>query len=217
MVEHWLRELAPTFAGRPIQALDLGCGDCRSIELFQALLPDASWRGVDIEVSPEVASRQVVDERVDTFDGINLPYPDRQFDLIYSRQVFEHVRHPDALAREVARVLRPGGVFLGEVSYLEPYHSFSIFNFTPYGLMLVMRDAGMSLRELRPGIDAPSLYFRQMVGAPGWLDFLFARSPLNGLISLLGAATSLPDNLKAFRKLQYCGQFSFLAANEKEA
>lgn len=211
-VEGWLAELAPKLAGNSIRVLDLGCGDCRSLELFQSLLPDSIWRGVDIADSPEVASRTHLVSCADTFDGINLPYPDDQFDLIYSRQVFEHVRHPDALAREIARVLRPGGLFLGEVSYLEPYHSYSIFNFTPYGMMLVMRDAGMNLLELRPGIDAPSLYFRQMIGAPNWLDFLFSSSPLNGLISLLGAATFLPDNLTAFLKLQYCGQFSFLAA-----
>jgi SAM-dependent methyltransferase len=210
MVEDWLRELAPTFAGRQIQVLDLGCGDGRSLDLFQLLLPDAVWRGVDIEASPEVASRTVVDDRLDTFDGVNLPYPDGQFDLIYSRQVFEHVRHPDALAREVARVLRPGGHFLGEVSYLEPYHSYSIFNFTPYGLAVVMRDAGLQVRELRAGIDALSLYFRQMIGAPTWLDFLFKRSPLNGLISVIGVIAALPANLQAFLKLQYCGQFSFL-------
>ncbi len=138
MVEQWLHEIAPTFAGKPANILDLGCGDCRSIELFRSLLPDASWRGVDIENSPEVASRSVIDNRVDTFDGINLPYSDGQFDLVYSRQVLEHVRHPDALVREVARVLRPGGLFLGEVSYLETYHSFSIFNFTPYGLKVVV-------------------------------------------------------------------------------
>ncbi len=75
----------------------------------------------------------------------------------------------------------------------------------------------MIVSELRPGIDAPSLYFRQMLGAPKWLDFLFARSPLNGLISLLGAIALLPDNLTAFLKLQYCGQFSFLATKASQA
>ena len=93
---------------------------------------------------------------------------------MFSRQVFEHVRHPDALMREVARVLKPGGVFFGSVAYLEPYHSRSIFNFTPYGLMTVLGNAGLRLSELRPGIDpkrAPllclvSVFGVQLVGAP---------------------------------------------------
>jgi hypothetical protein len=112
--------------------------------------------------------------------------------------------------------MRPGGLFLGEVSYLEPYHSYSIFNFTPYGLLLVVQDAGLKLLELRPGIDAPSLYFRQMVGAPRWLNFLFAWSPLNALISLLGKVVLLPDELTAFLRIQYCGQFSFLAIKTED-
>ncbi len=38
-----------------------------------------------------------------------LPYDDNQFDLIYSNWVFEHVEFPDAVARELLRVLKPGG------------------------------------------------------------------------------------------------------------
>lgn len=43
-----------------------------------------------------------------------LPLPDETADLIISRSVFEHLTEPDAVYRELARVLRPGGrlVFL---------------------------------------------------------------------------------------------------------
>lgn len=40
---------------------------------------------------------------------------------------------PESLLADVTRVLRPGGAFVGSVSCLEPYHSFSYWNFTPYG------------------------------------------------------------------------------------
>lgn len=38
-----------------------------------------------------------------------LPYEDQQFDLIYSNWVFEHVENPAAVAKELLRVLKPGG------------------------------------------------------------------------------------------------------------
>jgi len=216
-IEIWLEELAPTFSNGSVRVLDLGCGDGRSIDVFSSAMPAAKWHGVDIEGSPEVATRIRTDRQFDTFNGTELPYPDAHFDLIYSRQVFEHVRHPDALAKEVARVLRRGGAFLGEVSYLEPYHSLSIFNFTPFGMISVLRDAGLDPTELRPGIDGLSLIARQMLGGAKWLDFLFKASPLNGLISLFGTAAMLTSEHKAFLKLQYCGQFSFLAVRHDDS
>jgi SAM-dependent methyltransferase len=41
--------------------------------------------------------------------GKQLPYKEGQFDLIVSRHVFEHVTDPEWTARELLRVLKPGG------------------------------------------------------------------------------------------------------------
>src|SRR5690606_30971772 len=38
-----------------------------------------------------------------------LPYPDDAFDLVLSHEVLEHVADDGLAAREIARVLRPGG------------------------------------------------------------------------------------------------------------
>jgi SAM-dependent methyltransferase len=39
-----------------------------------------------------------------------LPYPDDRFDLVIARWVFEHVENPDHVARELLRVVKPGGL-----------------------------------------------------------------------------------------------------------
>jgi len=206
----WLDELVQR--GRSAdRVLDLGCGDGSSADAFKRLLPVAKWCGVGIKSSPEVARRMRSDVHFDTFNGTDLPYEDESFDLIYSNQVLEHVRYPDRLMPDVRRVLKKGGLLIGEVSYLEPYHSYSVFNFTPYGLSRVFADAGLELLEVRPGIDAYSLITRQLLGGPRLLNFLFKRSPVNLLIGLVGAVAMLPPAMIAFLKLQYAGQFCFVA------
>ena len=62
--------------------LDLGCGVGDSIDLFRKLNSDISWIGVD---------RTCADSDFRSFDGVNIPLDDAGVDLVYSRQVFEHV------------------------------------------------------------------------------------------------------------------------------
>jgi SAM-dependent methyltransferase len=191
--------------------LDLGCGEGDSTAFFSEIDPNADWFGVDIEDSLEVRARRQTDGTVATFDGTNLPFCDGAFDLIYSHQVFEHVRRPDELLRDVARVLGPGGLFVDSVSYLEPYHSYSIFNFTPYGVMRVFEDAGLELVELRPDIDGPTLMTRQIFERARLFQAFFRRSPGTTQIGALGRMLGLQHQHINFLKLQFSGQICFLA------
>jgi len=201
----------PILRGPDCRVLDLGCGEGASRIRFEQQAQAIEWYGVDIADSPEVAGRLAEVERVITFDGVNLPFGDQCFDVIFSRQVFEHVRHPDALAREAARVLKPGGAFVGSVAYLEPYHSRSIFNFTPYGVMTVLGDAGLEVSELRPGIDAYTLIGRQMLAGPRFFQVFFRHSPVNMLLEGLGRLTGLANRHRNFLKLQFAGHICFHA------
>lgn len=121
----YIQKLRNEFANSP-KVLDLGCGDGNSINIFKQIYPEIIWHGIDVEDSPEVRRRTNDYESILTFDGINLPYSNNFFSLIYCNQVLEHVRFPDKLIAEAFRVLKPNGVFIGAVSYLEPYHSYSI-------------------------------------------------------------------------------------------
>jgi len=194
------------------QVLDLGCGAGNSFEHLRKTLPNLSYFGVDIEASPEVEGRVRDDLTFDTFDGINLPYADSSMDIIYCCQVLEHVRYPEELLRDVHRVLRPGGVFVGSVSFLEPYHSFSIFNWSPYGIVTLFEDNGMEAVTLRPGIDGIALTLRNLFGHKPFQSSFGQDSLFNYFINTLNDNQKRrPEQINA-QKLAVAGHICFYAS-----
>ncbi|MDW3216947.1 MAG: class I SAM-dependent methyltransferase [Ilumatobacteraceae bacterium] len=191
--------------------LDVGCGTGRSERVVRSLDRELVWTGVDIVSSPAVDRRKPGSKRrLVAFDGIELPFADSAFDLIYSNQVLEHVRHPEHLLREIRRVLKPGAAFVGGTSNLEPYHALSYWNFTPFGFKTIVQDAGLQLVEMRPGIDGPTLIERQVRGRPDELNRFFTEtSPLNERI--IGSKRHRRGAIrqKNDRMLQFCGHFGF--------
>lgn len=191
--------------------MDLGCGTGGKAEHFINRKSDIMWVGLDVESSPEVDARTRTDVHFVTFDGINMPFDANCFDVVYCHQVLGHVKSPSKLLKEVARILRFGGYFIGSTSQLEPYQSYSFWNYTLYGFWSLMEDAGLTLVEIRPGIDAITLIMRR--GAkfhPIFSRWWKQESPLNVLIRLFGKVTKKsPAEINAM-KLLFCGQFCFV-------
>jgi SAM-dependent methyltransferase len=50
-----------------------------------------------------------------------MPFKAGSFDVVWSSDVFEHVRAPAAVLRECFRVLRPGGAFLATIDLRDHY------------------------------------------------------------------------------------------------
>jgi SAM-dependent methyltransferase len=212
--DHSRQVLADDYAARlrPARAMDLGCGAGDSVDLFRALDPEVDWVGVDIEDSHEVSGRTRADAEFVTFDGQRLPFEDSSFDLVYCKQVLEHVEHPHELLREVARVLRPGGSFAGSTSQLEAFHSRSIFNWTPYGFTVTAEEAGLEVVELRPVIDGLTLVAWRALGLPRFFHRWWAReSPGYRVIELAARVARLDASTRNQIKLVLAGQFAFLA------
>ena len=185
-----LKSLLPKGCNYPISFLDLGAGSCKSYEISRAVMgpENINWQGVDIDDSEEHLGRPKDAPDVDVYDGVNLPYEDATFDVIWCKQVLEHVRHPDSVIAEVARVLKPNGLFVGSVSQLEPYHSRSIFNWTHYGIRTVFNDHGLNVQELTPGVDGILLMLRAVFGYNTGLNKLVnVVSPLNQILEALFA------------------------------
>jgi SAM-dependent methyltransferase len=188
------------------RVLDFGCGAGSGVDTIRALIPDAAYDGVDIATSPEVDARKRRDARFHSFDGVNLPFPDGGFDIVYSRQVFEHVRHPDAAVADIFRVLRPGGLFAGSMSNLEPYHSYSIFNYTPYGVYRLLSDNGFRLIRMRPGPEGFGLTIRQItLRRIGRARLVY---PMVAAAEALGRIDTRQAN---FLKLRFSGHICFAA------
>jgi SAM-dependent methyltransferase len=212
--DHSRQVLADHYAARlhPTRVMDLGCGRGDSVDLFRAVNPGVRWVGVDIEESPEVDGRTRADAEFVTFDGRRLPFDDASFEVVYCKQVLEHVQHPHELLREVARVLQPGGWFAGSTSQLEAFHSHSIFNWTPYGFTVAAEDAGLEVVELRPVIDGFTLVAWRALGLPRFFHRWWAReSPGYRVIELAARAARLDARTRNQVKLVLAGQFAFLA------
>ena len=224
--DHSTQHLADAYAGRYLaqadrpaapRVMDLGCGAGDSIDLFRSLDPAVRWVGGDIERSPEVAERVRRDAEFVTFDGESLPFADASFDFVYCKQVLEHVRRPEPLVAEVARVLTPRGWFAGSTSQLEAFHSLSVFNPTPYGLTVLCEQAGLEAVELRPGIDGLTLVAWRALGMPRFFGRWWAReSPVNRMIETAGRLARLDARSRNQVKLTLCGQFAFLARRPRQ-
>jgi SAM-dependent methyltransferase len=79
-----------------------------------------------------------------------LPYRDNVFDAIISQAVFEHVPRPWEVARELHRVLKPGGQIHIDTAFMQPFHSDPdhYFNMTIPGVREIFRP----FREVRVGV-----------------------------------------------------------------
>jgi SAM-dependent methyltransferase len=224
--DHAHQTLADRYAereiGRPVQGpwrvLDLGCGSGGSVDVFRARDPDVQWVGIDVPGSPEAAARSRQDARFEVFDGVTMPFGDGSFDLVYCKQVLEHVRHPDPLLAEVRRVLAPGGWFAGSTSQFEPYHSLSLWNYSPLGMLRLLQSAGLQAVELRPGIDGLTLIAWRLAGFHRCFHRWWGReSPLNRILNAAGRAIKADAATLNATKLLFCGQFAFLAQRPGEA
>ena len=87
--------------------LDNGCGVGMYTAKFRQFSPDVT--GVEIDLAVAAQARAHTEAHIPVGRGEALPFPDHSFDVIFSHEVIEHVDDDLLCAREMVRVLAPGG------------------------------------------------------------------------------------------------------------
>ena len=74
--------------------------------------------------------------------GEDLPFESDQFDYVICAAVLEHTRRPWDVAREICRVLKPGGKVLVDYPFLQGVHGYPhhYFNATPQGAISLFEE-----------------------------------------------------------------------------
>ena len=140
--------------------LDVGCGGGQ----FLAFARERGWDEIEgIEVAPGAASRaaEVSGAQIHSVDFLASGFAAERYAGITMWNVIEHARDPGAFAREVARLLRPQGMYvadcpnrrgitmrvIGKAAYvvMPPEH---LTYFSHKSLRRLLDDAGLRVREL---------------------------------------------------------------------
>ncbi|MBY0508105.1 MAG: class I SAM-dependent methyltransferase [Bryobacteraceae bacterium] len=209
-----LNRLLDPLAGGYSQVLEAGCGTGYQAREFTRRY---GWRVTALDLSAEGLrqGQRLGVERLVQGDLQSLPFGAESFDAVLSLDVIVHFppgEEPRAFA-ELARVLRPGGLFVVRVSALNVLHSrHSVFThekqrFTAGHLRRCASDAGIDalrvtyanslllpvalfkFRVWEPLTQAPPA--SGVAPMPGWLDGLLG-SALSLEASLIGTGLNLP-------------------------
>lgn len=206
---HLTRALVSQFPKAKAQGalmLDLGCGDGIHKDVAEAF--GYEWVGLDYSI-PDAPIRG---------DGHALPFRDSTFEFVLSIAVLEHIQFPFVMTQETQRVLTPGGLFIGTVSFMEPWHNESFYHHSHLATYNSLHNAGFEVLSISP---APEWQALQAIGAmalfrgaPAWLVRLFV-APLQALHRLwwwLGYTFTRSERASEhYRQLSTSGAFTFIA------
>ncbi len=147
--------IASALAGRsPVRILDAGCGTGHNLAALagrgRATGVDLAWRGL------QFARGRPGPLRLAQASVAALPFPDAQFDLVTCFDVFQCLSAADeaSAAREIARVLAPGGRTVINVSAFEALrggHSVLTHELHRYrraGLRRLLEGAGLEIERI---------------------------------------------------------------------
>ncbi len=180
---NFVREVVRDACTRRGRVADLGCGS--GVILSEVLLMKPEWTGHGLDISPtavayarRLAAHNGVGDRASFETGCvtRLPYADESLNLVVASEVVEHLPEPEAVAREIARVLKPGGqlILTMPVESRTPAHAHTLQGAGE--LRALLRGAGLSVRRLEPrwhlGFGDDRRHVFALAEAPGRHDYV---------------------------------------------
>jgi ubiquinone/menaquinone biosynthesis C-methylase UbiE len=109
------RELCAQRLGRDVLEIGVGSGSVAQQLLSDA--PELAWTAIDIDPHMTQAAatrlREFAGASVKTADATAMPFPAESFDSVVSCLMLHHIIDWERAVAETARVLRPGGIFVG--------------------------------------------------------------------------------------------------------
>ena len=131
-------ELSEIARGKHV--LDIGCGFGANRPIVEGV--GGSWIGLE----PFEGGAHTVVGRAE-----DLPFEDASIDIVIMDAVLEHVEDAGAAFAEVARVLRPGGAFIGYAAFMECFHEISYSHLSYKALEFYSQKNGMVLEKIGGG------------------------------------------------------------------
>lgn len=141
-----VKELAPRLGEVRGSVIDVGAGKS---PWTNWLPPETTYVGLDI-VDAESFGMHGDRSDIVFFDGGSFPFHDNSFDNAICVEVLEHVRDPELLLKEIARVLKPNGQLLLTIPWSARVHYSpnDYQRFTQFGLGLIFESAGLEIQVL---------------------------------------------------------------------
>lgn len=203
--KHLDKEWAPdSLTGKRV--LEIGCA--KGYFLCCAKELGAEAFGIELnQVNVEIARRSLGENIYDR-DLFDLKLPDESFDVVYTRDVIEHIHDPAPFLKEVSRIMKPGAIAFMETHNVDGLihrivrgkHT-CIFGFehpvhwSPKTLSLALKMSGLETQRvyfesLDLRISVILQYFRKSTFTTifSWK----ARQPLNFLLGAVSAVFRFP-------------------------
>lgn len=142
MIVRAIADALPRFKGT---VLDVGCGEKPYRQLLtQAPSKATTYTGLDLPGNP-------YSEPDLTWDGAKIPLSDQSVDSVMLTEVLEHTPDPQAVLKEVARVLKTDGFLFLTVPFIWPIHCVphDEFRYTPFALRRFLETAGFDDIEIK--------------------------------------------------------------------
>lgn len=122
------------------KVVDIGCGYGKSRKKVEDV------GGIWVGVEPFEGGAHTV---VGTAE--NLPFDNESFDIVLMTSVMEHVQDVGAAFKEISRVLKKGGVFVGYMAFMECFHEISYNHLSFKGIEYYCNVNGLKLEKISGG------------------------------------------------------------------